>query len=190
MPDDTCDPSFENLIRYIQDSRGIDFRGYKRTSLRRRIALRMEQVGADGFRCYHALLEADPHEFGELLNTVLINVTSFFRDPDAWEVLRQEVVPKLLAPAAARPDPYLERRLRAGEEPYSLAMLFAEALGATEFCQAGEDLCDRPRRGGAGHRAPRRSTCRAIWKSPPDLREYISSGPRPTMWSAASFASA
>ena len=133
MPDDTDDPSFENLIHYIQDSRGFDFRGYKRSSLRRRIALRMEQVNADSFAAYNALLEADPHEFDGLLNTILIKVTSFFRDPDAWETLKQEVLSKLLAPRRREAIRIWSAGCATGEEPYSLAMLFAEALGATEF---------------------------------------------------------
>src|SRR5690606_17455710 len=74
------DPEFEALLRHIQESRGLDFRGYKRTSLRRRITLRMEAVGVEDFASYQAHLEVHPGEFGDLLNTVLINVTSFFRD--------------------------------------------------------------------------------------------------------------
>jgi two-component system, chemotaxis family, CheB/CheR fusion protein len=135
LPDESDDVSFDKLIRYIQESRGIDFRGYKRTSLRRRITLRMEQVGADGFAAYHALLEADPQEFGALLNTVLINVTSFFRDTDAWEALRQEVLPKLLVPARRGAIRIWSVGCASGEEPYSLAILFVEALGATEFAR-------------------------------------------------------
>jgi two-component system CheB/CheR fusion protein len=135
MPDDSDDASFENLIRYIQDSRGMDFRGYKRSSLRRRIALRIEQVGADNFAAYHELLEADPQEFDGLLNTILIKVTSFFRDPEAWEALKQEVLPKLLAPRRREPIRIWSAGCASGEEPYSLAMLFAEALGAVEFAR-------------------------------------------------------
>jgi two-component system CheB/CheR fusion protein len=130
------DPEFELLLRYIQESRGLDFRGYKRTSLRRRIALRMEALGADDFAAYRGHLEAQPAEFAELLNTVLINVTSFFRDADAWEVLKEKVIPAVIANAAD------ERLIRvwsvgcaSGEEPYSIAMLFAEVLGAAEFCR-------------------------------------------------------
>ena len=81
MPQPDEDAAFENLIRYIQESRGVDFRGYKRTSLRRRIALRMEHLHVETFVDYHAFLEAHPQEFIDLLNTVLINVTSFFRAP-------------------------------------------------------------------------------------------------------------
>jgi two-component system, chemotaxis family, CheB/CheR fusion protein len=135
LPDESDDASFDQLIRYIQESRGIDFRGYKRSSLRRRVTLRMEQVGADGFAAYHALLEADPQEFGALLNTVLINVTSFFRDPDAWEALRQDVLPKFLVSERRDPIRIWSVGCASGEEPYSLAILFAEALGATDFAR-------------------------------------------------------
>ena len=79
--EDSLEPDLRELIRYIQDSRGIDFRGYKKTSLRRRLSHRMEKVGAETFAAYHAFLEAHPQEFSDLLDTVLINVTSFFRDP-------------------------------------------------------------------------------------------------------------
>lgn len=130
------DPEFEALLRHIQESRGLDFRGYKRTSLRRRIALRMEAVGAEDFAAYRTCLEAQPSEYEELLNTVLINVTSFFRDEDAWNVIRDEVIPEILKNAED------DRAIRvwsvgcaSGEEPYSIAMLLAEAMGMGDFCR-------------------------------------------------------
>src|SRR3712207_327038 len=94
--DEGLEPDFEKLIDFVQEHRGVDFRGYKRTSLRRRFAKRMDEVGAGGFADYQALLEANPQEFAALLDTALINVTGFFRDPDAWDVLRREVVPRLV----------------------------------------------------------------------------------------------
>ena len=130
------DPAFEALLHYIQESRGLDFRGYKRTSLRRRIMLRMEGLGVDDFGVYQSHLEADPGEFELLLNTVLINVTSFFRDTEAWDVLREQVVPAMIA--AAEPDKPIRVwsvGCASGEEPYSIAMLLAEALGVANFCQ-------------------------------------------------------
>jgi two-component system CheB/CheR fusion protein len=124
---------FQNLIRYIQESRGIDFRGYKATSLRRRITLRMEQVGAADFVAYHEFLEAHPWEFAELLNTILINVTSFFRDLDAWELLKAEIVPRLVGSELHDKIRVWSIGCASGEEAYSLAMLFAEAMGVSEF---------------------------------------------------------
>ncbi|QCN98960.1 PAS domain S-box protein (plasmid) [Azospirillum argentinense] len=129
-----ADPEFEALIRYIQESRGLDFRGYKRTSLQRRIRRRMEEAGCEDFAAYHGLLEADPQEFIHLLNTVLINVTSFFRDTESWDVLRTDVVPQILAQRSDRdPIRIWSAGCASGEEPYSLAMLLAEALGKDAF---------------------------------------------------------
>lgn len=129
------DPQFETLLRYIQESRGLDFRGYKRTSLRRRITIRMEAVHAEDFAAYQSHLEVHPGEFEHLLDTVLINVTSFLRDAEAWEVLRTEVVPQIIANAGdERPIRVWSVGCASGEEPYSIAMLFAEALGVQGFC--------------------------------------------------------
>ncbi|HUD95321.1 CheR family methyltransferase [Sphingobium sp.] len=131
----SSDPAFESLLQYIQDSRRLDFRGYKRTSLRRRINLRMEAVETKTFDDYQSYLEADPGEFESLLNTVLINVTSFFRDADAWAVLKEEVVPRLVANSEPdKPIRIWSVGCASGEEPYSIAMLLAEALGSADFC--------------------------------------------------------
>ncbi|MGQ9371767.1 CheR family methyltransferase [Azospirillum sp. ST 5-10] len=132
---DPLPADFEALIRYIQESRGLDFRGYKRSSLERRIRRRMEEVNCDSFADYHGFLEAHPREFVEMLNTVLINVTSFFRDKEPWEVLRTEVVPRILERKGERGAVRVwSVGCASGEEPYSLAMLFAEAMGVEAFC--------------------------------------------------------
>ena len=134
MPPDEEDRAFEALIGYVQESRGVDFRGYKRTSLRRRVGVRMQQVGADDYASYHAFLEAHPQEFEQLLNTVLINVTSFFRDADAWDELKKEVIPSLVDESRGREKLRLwSAGCASGEEPYSLAMLMAEAMGIPAF---------------------------------------------------------
>ncbi len=81
---DEADEAFEALLRYMRDSRGFDFTGYKRTSLMRRVRHRMAQAGYTAFDEYLDFLQASSDEFTALFNTILINVTSFFRDPDAW----------------------------------------------------------------------------------------------------------
>jgi two-component system, chemotaxis family, CheB/CheR fusion protein len=133
VPNERDAAAFQDLIRYIQESRGIDFRGYKATSLRRRVTLRMEHAGAEDFAAYHEFLEAHPQEFAALLNTILINVTSFFRDAEAWEALKTEVVARLAGPGRHDNIRIWSIGCASGEEPYSLAMLFAEAMGITEF---------------------------------------------------------
>ncbi|HTE20229.1 MAG TPA: CheR family methyltransferase, partial [Armatimonadota bacterium] len=91
---------------------------------------RMSDAGCERAEDYLVRVEADPHEYVELVNTLLINVTEFFRDSEAWEYLRAECL-----------EPFMRRRgigepVRAwsvgcasGAEPYSLAITLAELLG-------------------------------------------------------------
>src|SRR3712207_8583522 len=78
--DDGPDPAFESLLVFLRERRGFDFTGYKRPSLTRRVRRRMADVGIGSFGEYQDYLEVHPEEFTPLFNTVLINVTSFFRD--------------------------------------------------------------------------------------------------------------
>jgi two-component system CheB/CheR fusion protein len=137
MADDKAsDPELENLIQHLQQTRQLDFRGYKRTSLRRRIRQRMEEVGCPDFATYRAFVDANPQEFADLLNTVLINVTSFFRDAEAWDVLSRQIVPQIIASKKdGQPIRIWSVGCASGQEPYSAAMLFAEAMGAEWFCE-------------------------------------------------------
>ena len=127
-------PEFENLLDYVKRSRGFDFTGYKRTSLTRRVDKEMQAVGVDTYRDYVDYLEVHPDEFARLFNVILINVTTFFRDAAAWEYLSDEVIPRILA---AKPDDVPIRLWSAGcasgQEPYSLAMAFAEKMGWDQF---------------------------------------------------------
>src|SRR5262245_9016053 len=97
MSTEELNPEFEELLRYLKRSRGFDFSGYKRSSLQRRIRKRMEAVNVEGYTEYTDYLEVHPEEFVHLFNTILINVTGFFRDPLAWEFVGNEVIPRILA---------------------------------------------------------------------------------------------
>ncbi|HEV7979247.1 CheR family methyltransferase [Amycolatopsis sp.] len=136
-PDDTIkDDPFEALLSYLKESRGFDFTGYKRTSLMRRVRRRMGQIGIDDFGEYIDLLQVNSEEFAALFNTILINVTAFFRDPDAWDFIRNDVVPMLLAERGPEaPIRIWSAGCASGEEAYSLAIVLAEALGPEQFRQ-------------------------------------------------------
>jgi len=71
---------FDALLEYLKRSRGFDFTGYKRASLTRRVHKRMLAIGVRTYPEFARRLEQDPAEFEHLCNTVLINVTAFFRD--------------------------------------------------------------------------------------------------------------
>ncbi|OBI85090.1 CheR family methyltransferase [Mycobacterium sp. 1245805.9] len=134
--DGTTDEAFEALLRYMRDSRGFDFTGYKRTSLMRRVRHRMDQAGYRSFEEYLDVLQASSDEFASLFNTILINVTAFFRDPDAWEFVGAEVIPRMLAERGpADPIRVWSAGCASGQEAYTLAMLLAEAMGPDAFRQ-------------------------------------------------------
>jgi two-component system CheB/CheR fusion protein len=128
------DPAFEALLEHLKASRGFDFTGYKRSSLMRRVNRRMAQVGITSYTDYLDHLELHGDEFTALFNTILINVTGFFRDAEAWEHLGREVLPALLAAKPpTQPLRVWSAGCASGEEAYTLAMVLAELLGPAEF---------------------------------------------------------
>lgn len=126
----------EALLDYLRVHRGFDFTGYKRSSLERRIEKRMGMVKIDNYEEYMDHLEVHPEEFTELFNTILINVTAFFRDKPAWDYLAAEIIPAILK-SKRKNDPIRvwTAGCASGEEAYSLAMLLAEAMGERDFRQ-------------------------------------------------------
>jgi two-component system CheB/CheR fusion protein len=130
LPDDPESVAeFEALLAYLKQSRGFDFTSYKRSSLMRRVLVRMQTLSVKGFASYLDFLQVDPEEFTRLFNTILINVTSFFRDAPYWEYLRDEVLPGLVRPGASEPIRVWSAGCASGEEAYSIAMLLSEAIG-------------------------------------------------------------
>ena len=125
---------FEALLSYLKQSRGFDFTAYKRSSLMRRVLVRMQALGSKSFAAYMDILQVDTDEFTRLFNTILINVTSFFRDAAHWEFLRDEVVPRLAGPPeAGELIRVWSAGCASGEEAYSAAMLLAEVMGPEAF---------------------------------------------------------
>jgi two-component system CheB/CheR fusion protein len=128
------DPAFEELLTFIRDERGFDFTGYKRASLGRRISKRMQDAKIATFADYRQALEDDPNEFNRLFDTILINVTSFFRDPQAWEFISTEVAPRIVAQRGdGDPIRIWSTGCSTGEEAYTVAMIFANAMGDEAF---------------------------------------------------------
>jgi two-component system, chemotaxis family, CheB/CheR fusion protein len=122
---------FETLIEYLRDTRGFDFTGYKRASLLRRVTLRCSELGIDNFRAYLDYLQVHTDEFAALFNKILINVTEFFRDNEAWDFLREKIVPRIVKKTGD--IRVWSAGTASGEEPYSAAILFCEALGEERF---------------------------------------------------------
>ena len=128
------DRDFDELLLMMKESRGFDFTGYKRSTLERRINRRIAVVGLSSYAEYRDYLELQPEEFSHLFDSMLINVTGFFRDPLAWQALQERVIPELLSAKGTKtPVRVWSAGCATGEEAYTLAIVLAEAMGADEF---------------------------------------------------------
>lgn len=121
--------ALEKVVILLRDQTGHDFSLYKKTTIYRRIERRMGLHQIEKIASYVRYLRENPQELDLLFRELLIGVTNFFRDPEEWQKLKSEVLPALLA------DRVPNKALRAwipacstGEEAYSLAILFKEAL--------------------------------------------------------------
>jgi len=129
------DPGLETLLEHLTRYRGIDFSGYKQPSLIRRVVSRMHVAEVGNCVDYLAYLDGHPAEYTTLFDSILINVTGFFRDEAAWAYVREALLPQLLAiKPAEEPVRVWSAGCASGEEVYTLAMLFAEAVGLEAFC--------------------------------------------------------
>ena len=134
MPSVEDAQDFTALLDYLKRNRGFDFTGYKQPSLMRRIQKRMVTVNVKTYTDYVDYLEVHPEEFTYLFNTILINVTGFFRDPAAWEVLEKRIIPRIVSlKDPEQPIRVWSTGCASGEEAYSVAILLAEALGNGKF---------------------------------------------------------
>jgi two-component system CheB/CheR fusion protein len=125
--------AFGEILAVLRTRTRHDFAGYRKATLLRRIQRRMGLTQATGMGEYARLLRQTAAEVSALADDLLIHVTGFFRDPDAWEAMREKVIDPL---ADERPDGGPVRAWVAacatGEEAYSLAMLLLEAAEARQ----------------------------------------------------------
>ncbi|QDH17129.1 chemotaxis protein CheB [Swingsia samuiensis] len=121
--------NLDAVCRELRMVVGHDFSGYKHSTLIRRIARRMHVVGIDSPHEYLLRMQKDHSEAQALFRDLLINVTKFFRDTDAFEQLRLKVIEPLVLNRGLHDDIRVwVAGCSSGEEAYSIAILFAEAL--------------------------------------------------------------
>jgi two-component system, chemotaxis family, CheB/CheR fusion protein len=123
--------ALEHFLEELHRNRGVDFRSYKRPTILRRLGRRMAVLDCESIDEYSRYLEEHPEEYRQLIGAFLIKVTEFFRDPELFDYLKEEVLPGLIEEAREE-----ENQLRiwsagcaTGEEAYSLAILVSEVLG-------------------------------------------------------------
>jgi two-component system CheB/CheR fusion protein len=143
QPEVFDEDSSSKIMSALKARTGIDFNHYKKSTINRRIRRRMILKNATTIEDYATLIKENPQEADALYDDILINVTSFFRDPETYEALSKEVWPKII-----RDQPSSEA-LRfwvpgcsSGEEVYSIAISLLEYLGdkTREFVIFGTDI--------------------------------------------------
>ncbi len=121
--------NIDKIIILLREQSGHDFSLYKKNTLFRRIERRKGIHQIEKVQNYIRFLQENPAELDTLFKELLIGVTSFFRDPAVWQVLRDEMLPQLFDEI---PDGYMLRAwvpgCSTGEEAYSLAIVFKEAM--------------------------------------------------------------
>ncbi|GAA4644430.1 chemotaxis protein CheB [Pontixanthobacter gangjinensis] len=121
-----------SIIAVLHAQLGVDFHGYKQGTIGRRIARRMSLRNISQVAEYLTCLREDPGEAKSLYQDLLINVTSFFRDPEAFETLYEKAIIDLVHSKPANEEIRVWVPGSAtGEEPYSIAMLLIEEVKRT-----------------------------------------------------------
>ncbi len=134
VPEESSEDEGRALDRFLEElhrNRGVDFRSYKRPTILRRLGRRMAATDCKSLDEYSRYVEEHPEEYGQLIGAFLIKVTEFFRDPELFDYLREEVLPGLVEEAREG-----DNQLRiwsagcaTGEEAYSLAIMVSEVIG-------------------------------------------------------------
>lgn len=136
--DEKSKSHLDKIIILLREQSGHDFSNYKKNTLLRRIERRKGVHQIDKINSYVRFLQENPAEVEILFKELLIGVTSFFRDPEVWEKLKDSTLPEMIKEA---PNRHVFRAwvtaCSTGEEAYSLAMIFKEVL---EKSQNGRGL--------------------------------------------------
>ena len=121
---------FQLLLEKIHNDRGLDFRHYHQDLLKRRVAIRLRSAGLNSYSDYLLVLMENPEEYDKLFETLCINVSEFFRDPEVWETMRT-LFQNILHHKKTEHNPSIRiwsAGCANGEEPYSIAIMLKELL--------------------------------------------------------------
>jgi two-component system CheB/CheR fusion protein len=144
----SAEDALQDIISRLLSHTGHDFRHYKRATVLRRIERRLQVRGVQSLPAYRDLLESDPGEHKLLLDDMLIGVTNFFRDREAFESLERDILPELFKDKGANDEVRAwVAACATGEEAYSMAMLMADQAALMEhpplFQVFASDIDDR-----------------------------------------------
>ena len=128
--DDTENQDFKKILLFVKTAVGVDFTHYKKTTIKRRIVRRMLLYKLDTLKDYLVYLKQNPSEAGTLYADLLINVTNFFRDEQAMDHLKNEILTSILHGKTSSESVRIwVPGCSTGQEAYSLAIMILELLG-------------------------------------------------------------
>ncbi|ELZ13603.1 Protein-glutamate O-methyltransferase [Halovivax asiaticus JCM 14624] len=133
------DVGFESICSFVEDELEFATSHYNDSYLDRRISSRIRRTGSDGYDDYHELLAADSDEQEAILDSLSINVTGFFRNPDVWEGIREVLVTLSQSPGSIH---VWSAACADGRETYSISMLAHEdpRIDASDLFVLGTDI--------------------------------------------------
>jgi chemotaxis methyl-accepting protein methylase len=118
---------FDSIASVMRNRTGVDFGCYRPATVRRRIRNRMISVGTTSVGDYLRLLRASEQEADRLLERVTIKVSRLYRNPGVFDLLREQILPRLAMQRAGKPLRIWSAGCARGEEPFTLAMLLEDA---------------------------------------------------------------
>lgn len=126
--------TLEQILVEVHQRTGNDFQSYKRSTILRRIGRRMQLTGQRALTGYLNYLRQEPEEAHRLMRELVIHVTQFFRDPDAWATLARTVIPRLFVNKGSQDSVRVwTAGCATGEESYTLAILLLEQAAQQKF---------------------------------------------------------
>ncbi|MGB9133135.1 MAG: protein-glutamate O-methyltransferase CheR [Methanosarcina sp.] len=129
------DLGYELLKKIITENTGFNCEHYKEAHFRRRINVRVRATNSDSYGAYLKLLKKVPEEYGHLVETLTVNVSEFFRNPETFEIIEKEIIPSIVkcrSESLIKSIRIWSAGCAAGEETYSLAILLHSIL-KTDF---------------------------------------------------------
>lgn len=126
------DPELRSLILKVRNRTGIDLGQYKDSYITRRLSTRMKTLGAPTYRKYSAMLDSAPGEYDKVVDAFTINVSEFFRDKEAFKVMKEKIFPAMIAEknnTGRRGLRIWSAGCACGEEIHSISMILNDLLG-------------------------------------------------------------
>lgn len=117
----------------------IDLNFYKEKQMRRRIDTLATKNGAKSYAEFVQMIKTDKEKFEQFVNFLTINVSEFYRNPDQWKLMDEQVIPKIIK-EQKRPIKIWSAACSTGDEPYSLAMAFSKHIPLSDIKIMATDI--------------------------------------------------